>query len=95
MDLARRTRWLERNHRRIAIVAGVITATYLWFQLPCWMGPDWPAIHAHVTAILAGKLLAIAVDFVLIVITSWWQVQLGQAARRGNLPAAIVIDRDP
>ncbi len=90
---ARHARWLERHRHRIAVIVGVLGAAMLWFELPCWMGPDWPVIHARFTALLAGKLLQIAVELVLIVTTTWWEVQLGRAAREGVLPQAIVVDR--
>lgn len=90
---ARHARWLERYRHRIAVVVGVLAAAVLWFELSCWMGPDWPVIHARLTALLAGKLLQIAVELVLIVTTTWWEVQTGRAARETSLPQAIVVDR--
>jgi hypothetical protein len=87
-DLARRARWLERYRRRIALVVGVCSAAISWFALPRWLGPD-PEWYA----LLTGTLVQVAVDFALIVTTSWWEVQVGRAARAGTLPHAIVVAR--
>ncbi|CAN5351245.1 hypothetical protein BH11MYX1_BH11MYX1_15650 [soil metagenome] len=74
-------------------MVGAIAAVVLWFALPRWMGPDWPVIHARFTALVAATLIHIAVDFVLSVTTAWWEVQVGRAARAGDLPHAIVVER--
>lgn len=64
---------------------------FLLVTLPRVLGGDWPMVHARLMAIVAGLVLAFAVEVGLAAVLAWWELQIDRLQRRDRaLPRATL-----
>lgn len=90
-QLARRVRWLDRYRRGISLSTAVALAALLLWQLPTWLGDDWPRVHARMLGITIGATMWIIVEVVLAWFAALWETEHDRAVRDHGLPEARLL----
>ena len=89
--LARRVHWVDRYRRTITLAIAACAVVFLFIALPRVLGSDWPVFHARLMAIVAGLVLAFAIEVGLAGVLAWWELQIDRLQRReSQVPRATL-----
>lgn len=91
--LAARVRWLDRHRRRVAIAVALSLALTAIVFTHWIFGPDWPAFHARLVAVMGGVITWWIVEVALAWVTAIWETEADRLRSDRGLPPMRVVKR--
>jgi membrane protein YdbS with pleckstrin-like domain len=92
-ELAARVRWLDQHRRHVAIAVALVLAVLATVFTHWIFGPDWPAFHARLVAVMGGVITWWIVEVALAWITAIWETQADRLRNDRGLPPMRVVKR--
>jgi hypothetical protein len=92
-ELARRVRWFDRYRHTIAVAIAIAVGSFGIILIPRALGPDWPAFHARLMAIVGGLVLGFVIEIGLAGALAIWEVEHDRLLRDRGLPRAELLQR--